>query len=126
MELLPPNIENKIFYYISHPIADLLKKQEIVLIYPYSNGECDAHSVVFTNGLKSGMEIGVYHCDSRKINYILRRNRDLLRSHRLYACRILRRYLPSYAFEIMKEKNEVSLYIYTFCTGQNCVRELLQ
>ena len=59
MEKLPENIENKILLYLRHPIVDLLKKQEIVLIYPYSNAECDANSVVFKNGLGSEMEIGV-------------------------------------------------------------------
>jgi hypothetical protein len=32
MEKLPQRIENKIFYYLIHPIANLLKRQQIVLL----------------------------------------------------------------------------------------------
>ena len=31
MEKLPPNIENKIFYYLSHPITDVLRNKTVIL-----------------------------------------------------------------------------------------------
>ena len=68
MEKLPPNFENKIFYYLSHPIADLLRTQRVVLLKPvmsqfFSFEYTDCMAIFFSPekiGLERIKEKGLY------------------------------------------------------------------
>jgi len=55
MEKLPLNLTNKIFHYLSHPIADLLRDKVVLLRCVKSGSEYPRHSCVnFTDHTKRG------------------------------------------------------------------------
>ena len=111
METLPQHLENKIFYYISHPVADLLKKQEVILLYPYSN-VFSASRIIFLKGFVEGRI-----CDSN-LNIFLYKNPSYRRSRQLHKYRILCKYLPVHTFEKMKKEGSVNMYYSVLLTGQ--------
>ena len=61
MEKLPQHLENKIFYYLSHPIAESLKDKQIVLLKSKDSQlfDYDNTTIVFSPK-KLGIEKGLY------------------------------------------------------------------
>jgi len=112
MESLPQHLENKIFYYLRHPVADLLKKQEVILLYPYTN-VFSASRIIFLNGFVEDGKLS----DSN-LNIFLYKNPSYRRSRQLHKYRILRKYLPTHTFEKMKKEGSVNMYYSVFLTGQ--------
>jgi len=114
---LPEYIEKKIFYYLSHPIANLLKQQEIVILYPRENifeGTC----FIFSKGVICNKEKGVYKIDSFKLNNILYKNPLYRYTRILYKKRILKRHLQSYIFKELKHKHDIKKYYEIFTNTQ--------
>ena len=90
----------------------MLKKQQIVLLYPYGT-EYRALSIVFSNGF-----IGVYTYNGQRLNKILYEKPSYRQARSLYKYRILRRHLPSYIYEKMKNERSIHEYYQVFLKGQ--------
>ena len=59
MEKLPENIENKIFYYLEHPITEALKRKKVVLLKPRDNPIIDRFFLGTTMIVFSPEKIGL-------------------------------------------------------------------
>ena len=93
MEKLPKHLENKIFYYLSHPITDLLKTQEVVFLYPHGIIVNRRLGIVYAKGSISMLEKGVYDCDWETQDRLPNYNRNYIISLRVYKYRVIRKYL---------------------------------